>query len=103
MIILEPCWWLHANHVFLLTRCFVMNNAGLVMFDRIWPDTGERVDHVMNVHPDIGQDLQQQGYATFDYCTKYNTNSKIDVNPQLYKSWKVRKLKDAKLMSSGDV
>ena len=74
-----------------LTRCFVMNDAGMIIHDRSWLETGGNSDHVMRQHPQIGQDLQKQGYANVQQCTKFNANTKVDDNrPQIYKAWKVK-------------
>ena len=68
-----------------------MNEAGMIIHDRSWSETGGNSDHVMRLHPDIGRDLQQQGYATVDQCTKINANTEVEGNhPQLYKAWKVK-------------
>ena len=71
-----------------------MNEAGMIIHDRSWPETGGNSDHVMGLHPEIGHDLQNQGYANVQQCTKFNANTKADDNrPQLYKAWKVNRLK----------
>ena len=71
-----------------------MNDAGMIIHDRSWLETGGNSDHVMRQHPQIGQDLQKQGYANVQQCTKFNANTKADDNrPQRYKAWKLNRLK----------
>ena len=70
-----------------------MNEAGMIIHDRSWSETGGNSDHVMGLHPDIGRDLQQQGYASVGQCTKFNANTEEgDNHPQLYKAWKVNNI-----------
>ena len=68
-----------------------MNDAGLIIHDRSWMGTDGNSDHVMRQHPEIGQVLQNQGYASDQQCTKFNANTEAyDNHPQLYKAWKVK-------------
>ena len=74
-------------------RCFVLNEAGLVVYDRDVTYTNDPnapnkaiINHVMKSHPDIGNSLYANRFTTVALCINITG---IDGEPQLHKYWKV--------------